>query len=116
MALVDFGQRRDEATWIAEAVRILVPSEAEGAMHDKRDGSHRGLTLSPGLRHFLTSKNELRRVFPQKLFHMLLSEAEVDVWDTGEGRGQTALFHLGALSSLITGLETPGWTSVHDYP
>jgi DNA helicase II / ATP-dependent DNA helicase PcrA len=249
VALVGFGSREQEASWIAEAIRVLVPSEAEGAMHDKRDGSHRGLTLSdiailvrsstdvrkymqaleeagipcivkagpdlfsqpevllfvaalgitagrdqffgspinpkslpnriravlgctsvpetvlreaakalrrtglaldrntedrvllasqaigrkieknetlttaqaavfrtPKLRDFLTSKNELRRLFPQQLFHMLLSEVEVDAWDTGEGRGQTALFHLGALSGLITGLETPGWTSVKDYP
>ena len=46
---------------------------------------------------------------------MLLSEAEVEAWDTCEGRGQTALFHLGALSGLITGIETPGWTSIRDY-
>jgi DNA helicase II / ATP-dependent DNA helicase PcrA len=249
VALVSFGQREAEAAWIAEAIRILVPSEAEGAMHDKKDGSHRGLTLSdiavlvrsstdvrtymqaledagiacvvragpdlfsqpevlillgalavtagckefmgsphnpkslpnriqsvlgcapepesvlhaatkalrrtglafdrnvedrvllasraihrriaenrhltatqaaafrtPKLREFLTSRNELRRLFPQQLFHMLLSEAEVQAWDTCEGRGQAALYHLGALSGLITGLETPGWTSVGDYP
>jgi ATP-dependent DNA helicase UvrD/PcrA len=67
------------------------------------------------LREFITSRRELRRVFPQQLFHMLLSEAEVEAWDTDKGRGQTALFHLGALSSLITGLETPGWTSARDY-
>ena len=249
VALVGFGQRSDEAAWIAEAIRVLVPSDAEGAIHDKKDGSHRGLTLSdigllvrsstdvrtymqaledagipcvvragpdlfsqpeillilaalaitagseqfygspfnpkslpnritsvlgcapnppvvlreaakalrrtgltfdrntedrlllasqamcrrikdgktltpvqaaafrtPGIRQFLTSKNEIRRLFPQRLYHMLLSEAEVQTWDTGEGRGQAALFHLGALSSLITGLETPGWTSVDGYP
>ena len=249
VALVGFSQRPEEAAWIAEAIRILVPSEAEGAMHDKKDGSHRGLTLSdiavlvrsstdvrtymqaledagvpcvvragpdlfsqpevllfvaalaitagcdqfmgspfnnkslpkriqsvlgcapepetvlheaakalrrtglafdrntedrlllaskaihlrikensslttkqasalrtPRLREFLTARNELRRLFPQRLFHMLLSEAEVEAWDTCEGRGQTALFHLGALSGLITGLETPGWTSVVGYP
>ena len=249
VALVGFAKRSAEASWIADAIRILVPSEAEGAIHDRRDGTHRGLTFSdigllvrsstdvrtymqaledagipcvvragpdlfsqpeillllgalattagteefygspynpkslpmriqsvlgcapkpavvlreaakalrrtglsfdrktedrlllgseaifrrikeqkilttaqasgfrsPALRDFLTSKNEIRRLFPQKLFHMLLAEAEVENWDTGEGRGQTALFHLGALSSLITGLETPGWTSVEGYP
>lgn len=247
LALVSFHGREDEASWIAEAIRILVPTEAEGALHDKRDGSHRGLTLSdvavmvrsstdvrtymqaleaagipcvvragpdlfsqpevllfvaalaitagreefigspinpkslpnriqsvlgcapqpeavlreaakalrrtglafdrnvearlllvakavheriaqnsrmarssvirtPRLRHFLSSRNKLRRVFPQQIFHMLLSEAEIDAWDTCEGRGQAALFHLGALSGLITGIETPGWTSVRDYP
>jgi DNA helicase-2/ATP-dependent DNA helicase PcrA len=61
------------------------------------------------------NRNELRRVFPQQLFHYLLSEAGVDSWDTCEGRGQNAMFHLGALSSLITGIETPGWTSARDY-
>lgn len=249
LALVSFAQRTEEAAWIADAIRVLVPSEAEGAMHDKKEGSHRGLTLSdiavlvrsstdvrtymqaletvgipcvvragpdlfsqpevlfflaalamtagceefigsninpkslpnrihsvlgcdpqpetvlresakalrrtgvafdrnvedrvlfaaraihrkitenqrlsagqaavlrtPKLREFLTSGNELRRVFPQQLFHFLLSEAEVEAWDSCEGRGQTALFHLGALSGLVTGLETPGWTSADGYP
>lgn len=248
LALVSFEVRQQEADWIAEAIRIIVPSEAEGALHDKRDGSHRGLTLSdvavlvrsstdvrtymgaleaagipcvvragpdlfsqpevlfllsalaitaeikefigsphnpkslpnriqsvlgctpspeqvlreaarglrrtglafgrdvedrillaaraiqerigrnrqlsasrasvlrtPKLRDFLTSRKELRRVFPQQIYHMLLSEAEIEGWDTCEGRGQSALFHLGALSGLITGIETPGWTSVKDY-
>ena len=249
VALVTFKQRDQEANWIADAIRVLVPSEVEGAIHDKKDGSKRGLALSdvavlvrsstdvrtymqaleeagipcvvragpdlfsqpevllllsalaitagtgqfmgspfnpkslpnriqsvlncppepeavlraaakslrrtglafdrdvedrlllasksiygrmkknnaltnkqaaafrtPKLREFLTSRNELRRVFPQQLFHLLISEAEVQGWDSGEGRGQAALFHLGALSGLITGLETPGWTSVQDYP
>lgn len=249
VALVDFSDRKAEAAWIAEAVLALVPSEQDGARHDKRDGGHRGLALSdiavlvrsstdvraymealeakgiasvvragpdlfsqpevlvflsalaisagqtefigaefnpkslparikavlkcdpkpelvlraaaklirqsgltfdmtaedrliaacravhdrildkksfsknqvsglrtPGLREFLTSKRELRRVFPQQLFHFLLSEASVEAWDTCEGRGQTAMFHIGALSGLITGIETPGWTSAEDYP
>src|SRR5260370_895319 len=46
VALVGFGRREHEASWIAEALRVLGPSEAEGALHDKKDGSHRGLTLS----------------------------------------------------------------------
>lgn len=257
LALVEFPVREQEAEWLADAIRIIVPPEAEGALHDKKDGSHRGLTLSdiailvrsstdvrtymqalenanipcvvragpdlfsqpevlyfvaalaltagneeflgsrispkslpkraesvlgctlsidkygcsvdvmqvfklaaqlirqtglifgrdvedrvlmagramadriafdkhltssevsifktPALRKFLSSTNELRRVFPQKLFHMLLTEAEVEGWDNCEGRGQSALFHLGALSQLITGIETPGWTSATDY-
>jgi DNA helicase II / ATP-dependent DNA helicase PcrA len=70
---------------------------------------------TPKLREFLTSRHELRRVFPQQIYHMLLSEAGIEAWDICEGRGQSALFHLGALSGLITGIETPGWTSVNDY-
>jgi DNA helicase-2/ATP-dependent DNA helicase PcrA len=248
VALVNFDERTQEADWIAEAIKILVPSEVEGALHDKKDGTHRGLSLSdvavlvrsstdvrtymhaleaagidcvvragpdlfsqpevlffisalaisadvdqffgsehnpkslpnrinavlscvpepktvlreaakelrrtglpigrniedriviaasaiqkrisggekpdtkeiallraPVLRDFLSSHNKLRRVFPQQIFHMLLAEAEVEGWDTCVGRGQTAMFHLGALSGLITGIETPGWTSVQDY-
>lgn len=65
------------------------------------------------LRSFLTSRpDQLRRLFPQRIFHMLLGEGEVEAWDAGEERGRTAMFHLGALSKLITGIETPGWTRV----
>jgi DNA helicase II / ATP-dependent DNA helicase PcrA len=248
VALIGFADRDEEAAWISDAIRALVPSEQEGALHDKKDGTARGLAFSDiavlvrsstsvrtymralesagvpcvvragpdlfsqpevllmlgalgvtsgqdefigsefnpksmpnrikevlgctpepaavlkaaarllrqsglsfdreaedrlllaseairrrvsdghsytpgqvaglrtrGLRDYLTSKNAIRRVFPQQLFHFLLSEAAVDAWDTCEGRGQTAMFHLGALSNLITGIETPGWTSASDY-
>ncbi len=248
VALIKFEERNEEAAWIAEAIRAIVPSEAEGALHDKRDGSFRGIALgdiailvrsstdvrtymealedagissvvragpdlfsqpevllfvaafalsaginefygSPhnskslpcrikdvltcdpnpelvfraaarqirhsglafereaedrlfisatslkeriidqtslnqeqarflktkSLREFLTNGRPLRRVFPQQIYHWLLSEAEVDKWDTCTGRGETAMFHLGTLSSLITGIETPGWTSTSDY-
>lgn len=247
VALIGFENRIDEARWISEAIREIIPTEAQGAAHDKRDGKHRGLTLSDvailvrsstdvrtymrileeagipsivragpdlfsqpevlffigaigmtagigqfigssignkslpkriaavlncvpepelvlraaarqlrttqlamsrevedrmvlaasmirdringtsfhknqtkilrtqGLRNFLERKQELRRLFPQQLFHWLLSEAEVENWDTCEGRGQAAMFHLGALSGLITGIETPGWTNTKSY-
>lgn len=248
IALIGFSQRTAEAQWVAEAVRALVPSEAEGALHDKRDGKLRGLALSdiavlvrsstdvrtymqalesagiacivragpdlfsqpevlfflaavaltggveefygspfnpksmpkrieavlgcepkpepvlrgaarllrqsglamdrqveerllfaaralheriandqsyspaqvkflrtPKLKEFLNNKRPLRRVFPQQLYHLLLSEAEVDSWDTCQGRGESAMFHLGALSGLITGIEMPGWTNAESY-
>lgn len=67
------------------------------------------------LREFLTSARPVRRVFPQKIFHWLITEAEVERWDTCVGRGEAAMFHLGTLSGLITGIETPGWTSATDY-
>jgi DNA helicase-2/ATP-dependent DNA helicase PcrA len=248
VALISFKERTTEAEWIAKAIKTLVPSEKEGASHDKRDGSDRGLTLSdmavlvrstsdvrsymealesagipcvvragpdlfsqpevlffiaalaitaecqeffgaphnkkslparissvlgcgptpeqvlpaaaeairkagliftpkvearvllaakaiadrikagvalpkgkasifrdPKLREFVSKPGELRRVFPQQIFHMLLSETEVEKWDTCSGRGQSALFHLGSLGGLITAIETPGWTSAKDY-
>lgn len=70
---------------------------------------------SDELREFLRNKKPLRRLFPQQIYHWLLFEAEVDAWDTVEGRGQAALFHLGAFSKMVTGIETPGWTSADDY-
>lgn len=248
VALVDFRDRGDEAVWIANAIRAIVPSETEGAEHDRRDGTARGLALSDiallvrsstdiriymqalenagipaivragpdlfsqpeimlflgalalsagidqffgsdhnpkslpcrirnvlgcapepepvlrtaaallqqsglplgndaverlvlaaralrervegehaiardrvvsfrthGLREFLARRGPIRRVFPQQFFHWLLSEGEVEHWDTCADRGETAMFHLGALSGLITGIETPGWTSKTDY-
>jgi DNA helicase II / ATP-dependent DNA helicase PcrA len=248
IAMIGFPAREKEAAWIAKAIRALVPSEAEGVEHDKRDGKKRGLSLSDiavlarsstdvrtymkaleadgipsivragpdlfsqpeilfflgalaltggldqfygsehnpkslprrindvlqcapqpeavlraaarqlrqsglavtrdveerlifassairqrienirtfgagqvkflrckRLRDFLGKSGKLRRLFPQQLFHMLLEEAEVEHWDTCEGRGESALFHLGALSGLITGIEMPGWTSTESY-
>jgi DNA helicase-2/ATP-dependent DNA helicase PcrA len=53
-------------------------------------------------------------VFPQSLLHFLLEEAGVEAWDSADPRAQTAMFHLGQLSRLVTGLETPGWTRPGD--
>lgn len=71
---------------------------------------------TPALRQYLTRRGEVQRVFPQQLYHFLLSEAETENWDTCADRGQAAMFHLGALSGLITGIEMPGWTSAKNYP
>jgi len=67
------------------------------------------------LKEFVRRKRKLRRVFPQTLFHFVLGEAGVGSWDQDGPRGVEALFHLGQLSSLITGMESPGWTSPGDF-
>ncbi|GBE48546.1 DNA helicase II [bacterium BMS3Bbin12] len=249
VALVEFEERHDEAAWLAEAIRALVPSDTEGAEHDRRDGTMRGIALSDiavlvrsstnvrtymraledagvpsvvragpdlfsqpevlffigalalsggieefygsphdpkslpsrirsvlgcqaepksvlrgaaqllrnaglaldsvaedrvfrvaqalnrriakegqgmrredikllrsrSLRKFLSLDRPVRRVFPQQIYHWLLTEAEAERWDMSGGRGEAAMFHLGTLSGLITGLETPGWTGASDY-
>jgi DNA helicase-2/ATP-dependent DNA helicase PcrA len=95
------------------AARAMYKRIVEGAVLDPEQVT----TLKTAkLKKFLTGSGLLRRVFPQQLFHMLLSEADLGNWDTCEGRGQAAMFHLGALSGLITGMETPGWTSTRDFP
>lgn len=55
-----------------------------------------------------------RRVFPQQIYHWLLHEADVFQWDQLGVNGQSAMFHLGQLSRLITSIETPGWTTADD--
>ncbi len=55
-----------------------------------------------------------RRVFPQQLYHWMLDEAGVYLWDELGANGQSAMFHLGQLSRLITSIETPGWTTAND--
>lgn len=70
---------------------------------------------SADLVEFLVGRAPVRRVFPQRIFHWLLTEAAVDAWDRDEEIGTAAMFHLGTLSALITGMETPGWTSARDF-
>jgi DNA helicase-2/ATP-dependent DNA helicase PcrA len=71
---------------------------------------------TPELRDWITRNIRPRRVFPQALFHLLLAEAGVERWDCDAARATAAMFHLGQLSSLVTGIETPGWTSPREYP
>lgn len=75
----------------------------------------RGLR-TPRLVEWLRRNGAIRRVFPQTLFHLLLAEAGVHQWDSMSGhRARTAMFHLGQLSTLVTGIESPGWTSPHEF-
>jgi DNA helicase-2/ATP-dependent DNA helicase PcrA len=57
----------------------------------------------------------VRRVFPQSLFQLALAEADIGEWEAVPARGQAAMFHLGALSTLVKGIETPGWTDALDF-
>lgn len=66
---------------------------------------------TPELREFLKGSKSIRRVFPQSIYQWLLAETGMSWWDDGSVRGRMATFHLGQLSSLLTGIETPGWTS-----
>ena len=63
-------------------------------------------------RRWLGRKSLLRRIFPQTLYHWLLREAGIHRWTTDQNRAvaESAIFHIGQLSSLVKGIETSGWT------
>jgi DNA helicase-2/ATP-dependent DNA helicase PcrA len=65
-------------------------------------------------RSLLEGSGQMKRVFPQAIYHALLQEAGVEAVDGLGSDGETVMFHLGALSSLITSIETPGWTTAGD--
>lgn len=60
---------------------------------------------------WVNRQQQPRRVFPQQFYHWMLEEAGVYNWDRLGINGQSAMFHLGQLSRLITSIETPGWTT-----
>lgn len=66
-------------------------------------------------RKWLAGTKPLRRVFPQQIYQWLLAEAGVDRWDAKAGRSAVAMFHLGQLSKLVKGIETPGWSDPGDF-
>lgn len=66
---------------------------------------------SAAARTMLKAGPRPRRIFPQAIFHALLEEAGVAAWDVEGHGGESAMFHLGALSRLITAIEMPGWTT-----
>ena len=63
-------------------------------------------------RRWLTRNRQPRRIFPQTLFHWLLREAGIHRWRTAtnQASAESALFHVGQLSSLVKAIETSGWT------
>ena len=70
------------------------------------------LKCSPECRRWLSRNHLPRRIFPQTIFHWLLREAGIHCWGTAENQSvaETALFHVGQLSTLVKAIETSGWT------
>ncbi|MCW2981310.1 MAG: helicase UvrD [Solirubrobacterales bacterium] len=100
------------------AYRLMLAARLFRARIEKEIGAskaEREMLATPDLRAFLARTGKVRRVFPQEIFHLILSEAGVHAWDGSGPRGDTAMFHLGALSALVQSMETPGWTSPSDF-
>ena len=70
------------------------------------------LNCSRECRRWLSRNRKPRRIFPQTIFHWLLREAGIAQWTTDENGAdaESALFHIGQLSSLVKAMETSGWT------
>jgi DNA helicase-2/ATP-dependent DNA helicase PcrA len=93
--------------------RLIRAAEAVGAKlydHHVAPAVLAAIT-TPSLKKLLRAPGEVRRVFPQRILQDLMTEGGVSQWDTDSPRGRMAMFHLGQLSSVVTGIETPGWTS-----
>ncbi|MCZ7434863.1 ATP-dependent DNA helicase [Micromonospora sp. WMMC241] len=73
-----------------------------------------GALRARSARPLLRPGDKPRRVFPQAILHALLEEAGVAAWDAMGPAGETYMFHIGALSSMVTSIETPGWTTPYD--
>jgi DNA helicase II / ATP-dependent DNA helicase PcrA len=97
--------------------RLLLASEL---VHRRHDGvpatqEERARLHCRSLADYVGRRGDLRRVFPQNLYQLALAEAEVGAWTRDSLRGQAALFQLGTLSSIVKGIETPGWTPPGDF-
>jgi len=103
---------RDTAQRLLLATELLQEKMSNGSSASA--GKLRRLS-EKNLRALLSRPGRPRRVFPQSLYHLLLAEVGVSEWDAIPGRGRTAMFHLGQLSSLIKGMEAPGWTAPGDF-
>ena len=69
-------ETEDRLAYAASALRARI---VDGHSYDKAEVS---FLRTRRLREFLTDYRELRRVFPQQLYHWLLTETEVEKWDT----------------------------------
>ena len=62
-----------------------------------------------GARRWLASDRQLRRVFPQQIFHWIIEEAGLAEWGDNP-IAESARFHVGQISRLVKGMEASGWT------
>ena len=92
----------------ARAVSMKITAETTPSAEDVAK------LAAPQLRAWLRGRGSPRRVFPQQLYHLLLAEAGVGEWGDSS-RTTSALFHLGQLSTLIKGMETPGWVETSHF-
>ncbi|MEX2135940.1 MAG: ATP-dependent DNA helicase [Chloroflexota bacterium] len=95
---------------VEERLQIAATEVAARIQDSPPDPTAQARLRSGRLRTWLAGRRPLRRVFPQAIFHFLLEEAGIDAWDTQQPREAAAMFHVGQLSRLVTGIETPGWT------
>jgi DNA helicase-2/ATP-dependent DNA helicase PcrA len=97
--------------------RLLLAADLIHRRHDGQAASKKeGARLHcRSLADYVGRRGDVRRVFPQNLYQLVLAEAEIGLWTRNSLRGQAALFQLGTLSTIVKGIETPGWTPPGDF-
>ena len=96
----------DRLCLLCDAIRHRLTSDAP------QTANIAALECNSACRRWLRRNRRPRRVFPQTIFHWLLREAGIYQWRTDENGtiAESALFHVGQLSSLVKAIETTGWT------
>lgn len=103
----------DAADRLLLAGRLIHEKIENGSAASPEDAAR---LRSHSLTTFLSRSGRVPRVFPQDLFHGLMSEMNAEDWDVdGASRLRNGFFHLGQLSQLIRQVESPGWTNVYDF-
>lgn len=114
-----YARLADEGLQVSKGAAHRIARAADAIAAKLYDGHVDDAVLrtikTQSLREFLRTPGDVRRVFPQRLLQDLMAEGGVWQWDTDTPRGRMAMFHLGQLSSLVTGIETPGWTSASSF-
>jgi len=104
---------KDTATRLLLAARLVQRHiDKNGAPPTKVEVA--ALGYAP-MKCWLLKSRKPRRVFPQDILHWFFAEAGVPALDDGSKRGESAMFHLGALSGIVQGIESSGWTSPSDF-
>lgn len=118
---------RASASQLESASLAITPADADRLIQAATQAKYRlageptdtaviGRLNTPELKSWLRRTAPLRRVYPQTIFQWLAAEVGVSRWDVdGDARATSAMFHLGQLAGLMTGIETPGWVQPTDF-
>ena len=87
------------------------------ACGDTQPEDLQSLDCAAECRRWLVQPRKHRRIFPQTLFHWLLREAGIARWQNDDNGviADSAMFHVGQLSTIVKAIETSGWTPADSF-